>query len=107
MINEFVKPGHFYSVIPNITKKYNNTETKFIDLDFNESSHSQILSEIGEYLTVFDETFGVPNVSNLKENINERQLNLKYTLMNDAFGWMDRWMQEFFFIFYKKINLAK
>jgi hypothetical protein len=65
MINEFVEPGHFYSVIPNITNEYNNNETKFINLDFNEESHLQILEDLNSYLTDFDETFGISIDDNL------------------------------------------
>ena len=40
MINEFVEPGNFYSVIPNITKEYNNRDTTFLNLDFDEKSQN-------------------------------------------------------------------
>jgi len=62
MINEFVPPGHFYSIIPNITKDYNNNDTKFLNLDFNQESHKIILNEINDYLTNFDKEFGDTNV---------------------------------------------
>ena len=42
-INECFTPGHFYSVIPNITKDYNNNNTKFINIDFNEVSQSKCI----------------------------------------------------------------
>ena len=89
MIQEFVEPGHFYSVIPNITNDYNNNETKFINLNFNEENHIQILDEIKNYLFDFDKTFGIDYDSNINENIIKRQNELKYTLMNSAFEWMD------------------
>jgi hypothetical protein len=89
MINEFVKPGHFYSVIPNITKDYNNNDTKFLNLDFNEESHKIILNEINDYLINFDEEFGHTNVS-------ERQNNLQYSILNDAFAWMDARLLHYF-----------
>ena len=54
MINEFVQPGHFYSVIPHITKNYSNRNTKFLDLNFNEECHEIILNEISNYLNDFD-----------------------------------------------------
>ena len=82
MINEFVEPWHFYSVIPNITQDYNNNDTKFLNLDFNEESHKEILNEINNYLGDFDNEFG-------HENAEQRQQNYKYTLMNNAFEWMD------------------
>lgn len=82
MINEFVNPGHFYSVIPNINKDYNNNDTKFLDLDFNDNNHIKILNEINNYLNNFDNEFGHTNVL-------DRQHNLKYTLLNGAFEWMD------------------
>lgn len=89
MINEFVTPGHFYSVIPNITKDYNNNNTKFIDLDFNEQSHKSILNEINNYLVNFDKEFGHTDVA-------KRQNNLKYTLLNGAFEWMDARLLHYF-----------
>jgi hypothetical protein len=72
MINELFPPGNFYSVIPNITKDYNNNNKKFINLDFNEESHKSILNEINNYLVNFDKEFG-------HKNVLERQNNLKYT----------------------------
>lgn len=89
MINEFVEPGHFYSVIPNITKKYNNTDTKFINLDFNEENHKTVLAEISDYLETFDNAFG-------SRNVVERQKNLKYSLTNGAFEWMDARLLHYF-----------
>jgi hypothetical protein len=89
MINEFVKPGHFYSVIPNITKNYNNTDTKFINLDFNEEKHKTVLAEISDYLVTFDNTFG-------SKNVLEKQQNLQYSLMNGAFEWMDARVLHYF-----------
>lgn len=89
MINEFVIPGHFYSVIPNITKDYKTAAFKFLDLDFNEESHEIILNEINDYLTQFDTEFGAANIE-------ERQNNLKYTLLNGAFEWMDARMLHYF-----------
>lgn len=89
MINEHYSPGHFYSVIPNITKDYNNNTTKFLNLDFNEESHKLILNEINDYLVKFDKEFGHTNVS-------ERQNNLKYTLLNGAFEWMDARLLHYF-----------
>jgi hypothetical protein len=89
MINEFVKPGHFYSVIPNITKNYNNTDTKFINLDFNEEKHKTVLAEISDYLVTFDNTFG-------SKDVVERQKRLQYSLMNGAFEWMDARVLHYF-----------
>lgn len=89
MINEFVKPGHFYSVIPNVTKDYNNKDTKFINLDFNEESHITILNEINNYLDKFDNEFGHVNIS-------KRQYDFKYTLLNGAFEWMDARLLHYF-----------
>lgn len=81
-MTELFPPGHFYSVIPLIDNNYNNNDTKFIDLDFNEESHTIILNEIKNYLENFDEEFGYSDVIN-------RQQNCKYTLMNGNFEWMD------------------
>jgi hypothetical protein len=89
MINEFVKPGHFYSVIPNITIDYNNNQPKFLDLDFNEESHKEILEEINNYLGNFDHEFGDTNVK-------ARQKEFKYTLLNGAFEWMDARLLHYF-----------
>lgn len=89
MINEVFPPGHFYSVIPNITKDYNNYDVKFDNLDFDEESHKTILNEINDYLTNFDKEFG-------HENVLERQKNLKYTLLNGAFEWMDARLLHYF-----------
>jgi predicted O-methyltransferase YrrM len=89
MIKEFVEPGHFYSVIPSITSDYNTNEPKFLNLDFNNNSHIYILNEINNYMTNFDEKFGVINDSKLHKNIKSRQSSLQYSLMNGTFEWMD------------------
>jgi len=89
MINEIFPPGHFYSVIPSITKEYNNNETKFINLDFNETSHKLILNEIKDFLVNFDKEFGHTDVS-------ARQNNLQYTLLNGAFEFMDARLLHYF-----------
>ena len=82
MINEFVDPGHFYSVIPSITEEYNNSKVKFLDLDFNKENHLDILNDISNYLSDFDNQFG-------HKNVIERQNDCKYTLLNGTFEWMD------------------
>jgi hypothetical protein len=91
MIKEQFPPGHFYSVIPNITTDYtnNNNNTKFKNLDFNEESHKSILNEINNYLVKFDKEFG-------HTNILERQNNLQYSLLNGAFEWMDARLLHYF-----------
>jgi len=89
MISEIYTPGHFYSVIPNITKDYNNNNTKFLNLDFNEESHKSILNEINNYLVNFDKEFG-------HKNVLERHDNLQYTLLNGAFEWMDARLLHYF-----------
>jgi len=91
MINEQFPPGHFYSVIPNITTDYtnNNNNTKFKNLDFNEESHKSILNEINNYLVKFDKEFG-------HTNILQRQNNLQYSLLNGAFEWMDARLLHYF-----------
>ena len=78
MINEFVDPGHFYSVIPSITEEYNNSKVKFLDLDFNKENHLDILNDISNYLSDFDNQFG-------HKNVIERQNDCKYTLLNGTF----------------------
>jgi predicted O-methyltransferase YrrM len=88
-INEHVEPGHFYSVIPKITKEYNNNEKKFLDIDFNDESHLEILNEIPTFLTHFDNEFG-------HKNVTERQKNGKYSLLNGAFEWMDARLLHYF-----------
>lgn len=89
MIKEFVEPGHFYSVIPNITKDYNNNDTKFLNINFNEESHTKILNELNNYLEKFDNEFG-------HKNVLERQTKFKYTLLNGAFEWMDARLLHYF-----------
>ena len=89
MINEFVQPGHYYSVIPNITNNFNNNDTKFLNLDYNDESHIVILKEINTYLDKYDNEFGHTDGS-------ERQKNLKYTLINNAFEWMDGRLLHYF-----------
>nr|QFG74998.1 MAG: hypothetical protein [Megaviridae environmental sample] len=92
MINEFVPAGHFYSVIPNIDHNYNNNKTKFLDLDFNNSSHLQILSELEIYLENFDNEFGCKKDETIETRMNE----LKYSLCNGAFEWMDARLLHYF-----------
>ena len=87
MISEFVDPGHFYSVIPNITNNYNNTNSKFLDLDFNDSNHTCILNELSNYLQDFDTSFGP--INNNANTILQRKNSLQYSLMNGSFEWMD------------------
>ena len=89
MISELWQPGHFYSVIPNITEDYNNEDKKFLNLDFNDGSHKSILNEINNYLVNFDKEFGHIDVS-------ERQNNLQYTLLNGQFEWMDARLLHYF-----------
>jgi hypothetical protein len=82
MIKEYYESGDFNSVIPNIDENYNNNDIKFLNLNYNEKSHITILNEIEKYLEKFDEEFG-------HQNVTERQENLQYTLVNNAFEWMD------------------
>ena len=89
MINECFIPGHFYSVIPNITKDYNNKDTKFKNLDFNEKNHIKVLNEINNYLEKFDDEFGHTDVT-------KRLEQFKYTLLNGTFGWMDARLLHYF-----------
>jgi len=89
MINEFVEPGHYYSVIPNITKDYNNNDTKFANLDFNEENHIKILGDITNYLQKFDAEFGHTDAAT-------RQQEFKYTVPNGAFEWMDGRLLHYF-----------
>ena len=74
MINEVFPPGHFYSVIPHITKDYkrlqNDTSTKFINLDFNQENHKKVLNEINNYLINFDSEFGHTNVTQRQKEFN-------------------------------------
>ena len=96
MINEFVPPGHFYSVIPSINRTYNDNGAKFIDLSFNDTRHLEILDDIGAYLTDFDNSFGVTNIADLNGEIKKRQGKFIYSLMNGAFEWMDARMLHYF-----------
>jgi len=86
MINEFVKPGHFYSVIPNITNDYNVKDPIYSDLSFNDDNHIAVLNEISTYLTRFDETFGAKI----------RQDQLTFSVPNGAFEWMDARLLHYF-----------
>lgn len=90
-VKEFVDPGHFYSVIPDIKKNYNNNDINFLNLDYNEESHIKILNELKDYLKNFDNEFGYG-----KDKIQERSKEYKYTLHNDAFEWMDGRMLHYF-----------
>ena len=87
MISERFEPGHYYSVIPHITDSYNVTEAKFSNLDFNDNNHLSIINELENYLTDFDTNFG----SSERDIVSmyERKFELKYTLMNGWFEWMD------------------
>jgi len=95
MISEFVEPGHFYSVIPNISENYNESnKIKYNDLDFSDASHIDILNDIKNYISDFDKLFGIKqtnkiNFSDIYSDINKRQDELKYSLGNGAFEWMD------------------
>lgn len=87
MINEFVPPGHFYSVIPNITDTYNNANPKFLDLDFNDKNHLYILNDLKNNLEDFCNLFCPLN--NNASTVLQRKNELKYSLMNGSFEWMD------------------
>lgn len=80
MIQEKYFPGHFYSAIPNVSEDYNNTDLKFIDLNFNDENHLKVLDELVEYLTSYDDYFTIPP--------NDRKI-FEYTIANSAFTWMD------------------
>ena len=102
MISECFEPGHFYSVIPHITSNYNNTNPKFLDLDFNDSNHTCILNELNNYLQDFDTSFGSSN--NNVNTILQRKNNLQYSLMNGSFEWMDA---RILYYFLQKITLKR
>ena len=89
MIYETYETGNFYSVIPCITEEYCNTDTKFINLNFNDEKHVEILNDLPKYLINFDETFG-------HKNTVERKNNYQYSLMNGMFEWMDARMLHYF-----------
>lgn len=89
MINETYPPGHFYSAIPNIDNNYNKNEAEFINLDYNDKSHQDILSHIRDYLEDFDNAFG-------HKNVKERQEECKYSLLNGVFEWMDARLLHYF-----------
>ena len=85
MINESNQPGHFYSVIPYITNDYNDRTPKFINIDFDENSHINILNELADYLTLFDDTFGIKDGTSVTSRAN----SLKFSLANGGFEGMD------------------
>ena len=87
MNTEFVPPGHFYSVIPNIDLKlckYDASLPKFIELEFNDENHNKVLNELPSILNNFDSLFG-----HSQDVIKIRSDAGKYSLMNGAFEWMD------------------
>jgi predicted O-methyltransferase YrrM len=83
MIKEEYPPGHFYSVLPDIENEHLNWEPKYLGLDYNDESHINILNEIEQYLTKFDETFGI------EDDVEELKLQHKYSLNNNAFTSLD------------------
>ncbi len=95
MINELYSPGHYYSVIPNITKEYDETnQLKYTNLDFNDNVQLNILNDLPKYLINFDEKYGIKqnkkiNFCEIYSDINKRQDELKYSLGNGSFEWMD------------------
>ena len=95
-------PGHFYSVIPNISKKSEEEESKnpsrypslppFMNLNFHDDRHVTIIEDLPDYLGFFDQIFGVNSFENkddLYRQIGERTQRLCYSLMNQSFEGMD------------------
>uniref|UniRef100_A0A6C0D004 Methyltransferase n=1 Tax=viral metagenome TaxID=1070528 RepID=A0A6C0D004_9ZZZZ len=92
-------PGHFYSVIPNISKNSKELSkssttiiTPFIGLDFHDDRHLSIFEDLPHYLRFFDQIFGVTpfeNNEDLYQQIGERWERFHYSLMNESFEGMD------------------
>jgi hypothetical protein len=90
MIQEQFSPGHFYSVIPNVSKTYHKRNPTFLGLDFNEQSHLTILEELPSYLQDFDAMFGDHRHSSAPLT------SPLFDLRNDSFGWMDARLLHYF-----------
>lgn len=97
-VNEFVNPGHFYSVLPSVSTTYNeDNKVKFDNIDYNENSHQGILKELDIYLTEYDNEFSKNfNLNDKSKKISENQQNFRYTLVNGSFEWMDGRMLYYF-----------
>ncbi len=98
IIKEKYEPGHFYSVIPHVFSNYNeDNKVKFDNIDYNENSHIQILSDLPHYLGEYDNEFTKNfDLNNRHNTILENQQNFRYTLVNGSFEWMDGRMLYYF-----------
>jgi predicted O-methyltransferase YrrM len=111
MIDEFVKPGHYYSVIPSVDDNFNDNSIKFKNLEFNDKNHAQILNKMKGILVNFDKNFGIKINSNnkkidiceLQTYISSRYEKFQFSLGNSQFGWMDARL----LYYYLKVNKPK
>jgi predicted O-methyltransferase YrrM len=117
MINEFVEPGHFYSVIPHIDKDTYIQEIvpKYNLLNFNHDNHEKILRELPDVLKDFDVNFSL-NLNKHKVNNRELQIqidflrkngDINYYLGNGAFEWMDARLLYYFILTNKPKNIIE
>lgn len=117
MINEFVEPGHFYSVIPCINKDTYTDKglAKYNSLNFNDDNHQKILNELPNILNNFDMNFSL-NYSNKKFINNELQQeisilrnngDINYYLGNGTFEWMDARLLYYFIMKNKPKNIIE
>ena len=112
MIKEQWEQGHFYSVLPNITKETKIADNKeiFTNIDFNDQSHEKILDTLQKELSDFN--FPIPGINKVTDRntiINycakNRDINLSknifnYYQINNAFEWMD---SPYVILFYQNV----
>jgi len=100
-IPEAYPPGHFYSCIPNVDPAslvMDGARTPIFEaLDYNDESHLQILGELASYLGDYDSLFS--EIIDLKDRgatLTKSYEQLKYSLVNGAFEWMDGRLLHYF-----------
>jgi hypothetical protein len=109
VIKEFVPPGHFYSCIPKVTNEYNDNTSKFNNIDYNDISHKKIINELNYYLKDFDSYFN-PFDKDISKNdsiILKRSLDLKYSIGNPMFSFMDCRLYYYFLLKNKPLNIIE
>lgn len=103
MISEFVEKGHFYSVIPEINKKFiYNNQAIYNNIDFNDNEHLKIINNLKNELINYDKYFGVE--LNKRDNYSEiiKKISIanssypKFGIINGSFEWMDGRMLFYF-----------
>ena len=101
IVKEQFTAGHKYSVIPKINENYkHNYNPSFIDLNYNDANHLEILNNLNNIINNFDSIFGLKldnkkTYNNLVNEVNEiqqiefNQNIFKYYLINGIYEWMD------------------